>query len=114
MTNPNQRKRMVKPVAEDFEFGMYMWQFADGSYLSDGDGNFLNVEGRKMDIQKMSALQDAVRYYGVDTEMGKVVFIPGLTRATEEEAAEDKERFVQGLTPYGDFGAYKDGNKNRR
>jgi capsid protein len=31
----------------------------------------------------------------------------------EEEYEEDKARFAQGLTPYGDFGAFKDGNKSR-
>lgn len=114
MNQDNQRKRMVRPVEEDFDFGIYVWQFNDGTYLSDGDGNYLNIAGRKFDLEKMAALNSAVKYYGVDTETGKVVFLPGVTRATDSEYEEDQERFRSGLTPYGDFGAYKDGNKNRR
>jgi hypothetical protein len=113
MTNPQQPRRKAQAVADDFDFGIYMFQFHDGSYLSDGEGNYLNIEGMKFDLQKMNALNNEVRSYGIDMDLGKVVFVPGLSRATEEEYEEDKARFAQGLTPYGDFGAFKDGNKSR-
>ena len=109
MTN---QKKNIQAVDEGFEFGVYMWKFSDGSHLSDGDGNYLNIPGRRHDIAKMAKLQEAVRHYGI--EDGSVVFLPGTTRVTDEEYAQDLERFAQGDTPYGDFGAFKDGNKNRR
>lgn len=114
MTNPQNRQRRARPVAENTDLGVYMWQFHDGTYLSDGEGNYLNVAGRKFDLEKMAAIQEVVRHYGIDTETGKVVFMPGLTRATDEEYQEDLDRFKQGLTPYGDFGAHRDGNSGRR
>jgi len=109
MINP---KRTVQAVDDGIDIGVYMWKFADGSYLSDGDGNYLNIAGRRHDIEKMAKLQEVVKHYGI--EDGTVIFMPGMTRVTDEEYADDKERFMEGKTTYGDFGAFKDGNKNRR
>lgn len=107
-----EHKRRIQAVDDGFDFGVYMWKFSDGSHLSDGNGNYLNVPGRRFDMKAMADLSREVRSYGI--EDGGPVFIPGVTRVTEEEYAEDLERFSEGKTPYGDFGAYKDGNKRRR
>ena len=105
------KKGRAKAVDDGASFGLYVWQFPDGSYLSDGEGNFLNVPGRRHDISKQAQVLETVKYYGI-TE-GKVAFLPGQTRATDMEYEEDMERFLNGQTPYGDFGAFKDGNKSR-
>jgi hypothetical protein len=106
------KKGRAKAVDDGANFGLYMWQFPDGSYLSDGEGNYLNLPGMRHDIAKMNSVQQTANYYGI-TE-GKVVFMPGQTRVTDMEYEEDMQRFLEGNTPYGDFGAFADGNKNRR
>jgi len=61
----------------------------------------------KGDISAISKLKDAAKYYG-DPGDGSCVFVPGLTRITEEEYSEQKERLAEGLIPsMNDLGAWK-------
>jgi hypothetical protein len=58
------------------------------------------------DISKISQLRDAAKYYWDDGE-GDAVFVPGLTRVTEEEYSEQLDRMKQGLIPsMNDLGAW--------
>jgi hypothetical protein len=54
----------------------------------------------------MAQLKDAAKYYG-DPGDGDAVFVPGLTRVTDEEYSEQLDRMQQGLIPsMNDLGAW--------
>lgn len=89
-------KSTFKPV-EESKYGVYVWRMPDGRFVSDGDGNFLNIPSEKFDLSKMKALREAVNYYGI-TE-GEAVFLSGRRRVTDSEYEEQQERMVNGLTP---------------
>ena len=58
------------------------------------------------DLSKMSQLKDAAKYYG-DPGDGDAIFVPGLTRVTDEEYSEQLDRMQQGLIPsMNDLGAW--------
>jgi hypothetical protein len=59
----------------------------------------------KGDISRISELKQAAVYYG-DPGDGQCIFVPGLTRISEEEYSEQKDRMIQGLIPsMNDLGA---------
>jgi hypothetical protein len=61
----------------------------------------------KGDIAQIAKLRDAAKYYG-DEGDGQCIFVPGLTRITEEEYSEQKQRLHEGLIPsMNDLGAWK-------
>jgi hypothetical protein len=58
------------------------------------------------DVAKISQLKTAAKHYGDDGE-GEAVFVPGLTRVTDEEYSEQLDRMQQGLIPsMNDLGAW--------
>jgi hypothetical protein len=79
--------------------------------LTDGNGSVLNIPAQKGDISKIAELKKAAVFNGDDGE-GKAVFVPGLTRISEEEYSEQKDRMIQGLIPnVNDLGAIADAQK---
>jgi hypothetical protein len=59
----------------------------------------------KNDIGRISELKKAAMHYGDDGQ-GTAVFVPGLTRVSEEEYSEQVDRFKSGLIPsMNDLGA---------
>jgi hypothetical protein len=59
-----------------------------------------------LNIGQISKLKEAAVYYG-DPGDGECVFVPGLTRITEEEYSEQKQRLAEGLIPsMNDLGAW--------
>jgi hypothetical protein len=61
----------------------------------------------KGDISQITKLKEAAIYYG-DSGDGKAVFVPGLTRITDEEYTEQVDRMKNGLIPsMNDLGAWK-------
>jgi hypothetical protein len=58
------------------------------------------------DISKIAELKTAAQHYG-DPGDGEALFVPGLTRVSEEEYSEQKDRMQQGLIPsMNDLGAW--------
>jgi hypothetical protein len=56
---------------------------------------------------QITKLKNAAKYYGDDGE-GEAVFVPGLTRISEEEHSEQLDRMMNGLIPsMNDLGAWK-------
>ena len=105
--NPKVRVRTVEP---DLEYGLYLWKMPNGRFFSDGDGNYLNVESLRGDIEKMSILRKAAAHYGQPD--GQPHFLPGGARATDEEYSEQLDRLKNGYIPsLNDVGAVADAKR---
>jgi len=117
--NPNKKSKALpkmkgqvgesraKIIEKHYDWGLYVYKKADGRWFTDGTGSVLNIESMKGDIAQIAKLRDAAKYYG-DEGNGDCIFVPGLTRITEEEYSEQKERMAEGLIPsMNDLGAWK-------
>ena len=111
LINPKTGKPLVSNVRRQviekrYNWGLYVYKKANGKWFTDGDGNVLNIESMRNDIAKISKLKDAARHYG-DPGDGEAVFVPGLTRVSDEEYSEQLDRMKQGLIPsMNDLGAW--------
>jgi len=95
----------AKIIEKHYDWGLYVYKKASGKWFTDGNGSVLNIESMKGDIMQISKLKDAAKYYG-DEGDGTCVFVPGLTRISEEEYSEQKQRMEEGLIPsMNDLGA---------
>lgn len=100
----NVRKRVID---KQYDWGLYVYKKADGSWFTDGNGNVLNIPSMKGDINQISKLKQAAVYNG-DAGDGQAVFVPGLTRISDEEYSEQIDRMKNGLIPsMNDLGAWK-------
>ena len=111
LINPKTGQPLVKNVRRQViekkdNWGLYVYKKSNGKWFTDGEGNVLNIESMRGDLSKMSQLKDAAKYYG-DPGDGDAVFVPGLTRVTDEEYSEQLDRMQQGLIPsMNDLGAW--------
>ena len=95
----------AKVIEKHYDWGLYVYKKANGKWFTDGTGSVLNIESMKGDILQISKLKDAAKYYG-DEGDGECIFVPGLTRISEEEYSEQKQRMAEGLIPsLNDLGA---------
>jgi hypothetical protein len=100
----NVRRQVIE---KKYNWGLYVYKKSDGRWFTDGDGNVLNIESTRGDISQITKLKNSAKYYGDDGE-GEAVFVPGLTRISEEEHSEQLDRMKQGLIPsMNDLGAWK-------
>jgi hypothetical protein len=112
LINPKTGKPIVgnvrkKVIDKHYDWGLYVYKKANGKWFTDGSGSVLNIESMKGDINQISKLKQAAIYYG-DDGTGECVFVPGLTRISEEEYSEQKDRMLSGLIPsMNDLGAWK-------
>jgi len=105
---PNKPK--VKVVENTSEHGLYVWKMENGRVFGDGDGSFMNIPARKYDIGAINRITQAAAHYGAGP--GKAVFMPGVTRITEEEHSVQIDRMAQGYIPDEfDTGAFMDAAK---
>jgi hypothetical protein len=110
LVNPKTGEPVVKNVRRQviekkYNWGLYVYKKADGKWFTDGEGNVLNIPAVRGDITKISELKKAAMYYG-DSGEGQCIFVPGLTRISEEEHSEQMDRFKQGMIPsLNDLGA---------
>ncbi len=105
MPNPGKSKATVIPKM--YDWGLYLWRKKDGHLFHDGEGNMLNIPGVKNDIAAMAEIRKAAAYYGEPE--GEPYFVPGVSRATDEEYSEQTERMKAGLIPnMNDLGAVYD------
>jgi hypothetical protein len=117
MQNPNKKRKdlpkmkgqvgesRAKIIEKHYEWGLYVYKKANGKWFTDGNGSVLNIESMKGDILQISKLKDAAKYYG-DEGDGECIFVPGLTRISEEEYSEQIQRMAEGLIPsLNDLGA---------
>lgn len=95
----------AKIIEKHYDWGLYVYKKANGKWFTDGTGSVLNIESMKGDIRQIAKLKDAAKYYG-DEGDGQCIFVPGLTRISEEEYSEQKQRMAEGLIPsLNDLGA---------
>jgi hypothetical protein len=114
--NPLINKKTGKPIVgnvrkkvidKHYDWGLYVYKKSNGKWFTDGEGSILNIESMKGDIAQISKLKQAAIHYG-DAGDGECVFVPGLTRISEEEHSEQVDRMKQGLIPsMNDLGAWK-------
>lgn len=94
-------------IVEETDYGLYLWEMPDGSIVADDEKNFLNIPGRRGDMEKIKILTETVRSFGIHE--GKAVFLSGHRRVTEEEYEYQKQRLEWGLVPDEmDYGAARD------
>jgi len=100
----NNVRRQV--IDKHYDWGLYVYKKSNGKWYTDGNGSVLNIPSNKGDISKIAELKKAAVSFGDDGQ-GTVHFIPGLTRVSEEEYSEQKDRMMQGLIPsMNDLGAW--------
>jgi hypothetical protein len=111
LINPKTGKPIVQNVRRQviekkYNWGLYVYKKSDGKWFTDGEGNVLNIESVRGDINQIAKLKQAAMYYG-DDGGGEAVFVPGLTRVSEEEYSEQLDRLKEGLIPsMNDLGAW--------
>lgn len=99
----NVRRQVIDKI---YDWGLYVYKKSDGKWFTDGEGNVLNIPSMKGDLNQIAKLKKAALHYGDDGE-GSAVFVPGLTRISEEEYSEQLDRMKQGLIPSkNDLGAW--------
>jgi len=112
LINPKTGKPIVnnvrrKVIDKHYDWGLYVYKKSNGKWFTDGTGSVLNIPSMKGDISQISKLKQAAKHHG-DPGDGTAVFVPGLTRISEEEYSEQKDRMMQGLIPsMNDLGAWK-------
>lgn len=96
-----------KVIDKHYDWGLYVYKKSNGKWFTDGNGNVLNIPSMKGDISQIAKLREAAVYYG-DPGDGNAVFVPGLTRISDEEYTEQLDRMKNGLIPsMNDLGAWK-------
>jgi hypothetical protein len=111
LINPKTGKPIVSNVRRQviekkYNWGLYVYKKSNGRWFTDKEGNVLNIESVRGDISNISKLRDAAKYYG-DEGDGEAIFVPGLTRVSDEEYSEQLDRMKQGLIPsMNDLGAW--------
>lgn len=94
-------------IVEETDYGLYIWEMPDGSIVSDDEKNYLNIPAHRGDTEKIKAITDAVRSYGINE--GRAIFLSGHRRVTDEEYEYQKQRLEWGLIPDEmDYGAARD------
>lgn len=97
-----------KVIEKNYDWGLYVYKKANGKWFTDGEENVLNIPSVRGDITKISELKKAAMYYGDDGD-GQCIFVPGLSRVSDEQYSEMKDRMKQGLIPnVNDLGAVYD------
>jgi hypothetical protein len=100
----NVRKKVIE---KNYDWGLYVYKKSTGKWFTDGNGNVLNIESMRNDFSKIAELKSAAKHYG-DPGDGEAVFVPGLTRISDEEHSEQFDRMSNGLIPsMNDLGAWQ-------
>jgi hypothetical protein len=98
----NVRKKVIE---KNYDWGLYVYKKSTGKWFTDGSGNVLNIESMRNDFTKIAELKSAAKHYG-DPGDGEAIFVPGLTRISDEEHSEQFDRMSSGLIPsMNDLGA---------
>lgn len=104
----NVRRQVIE---KKYNWGLYVYKKSNGKWFTDGEGNVLNIPAVRGDITKIAQLKDAAVYYG-DPGDGQCIFVPGLSRVSEEEYSEQVDRMKSGLIPnLNDLGSIYDAQK---
>lgn len=119
LINPKTGKPLVnnvrrKVIDKHYDWGLYVYKRSNGRWFTDGSGSVLNIPAQKGDISKIAELKQAAMFNG-DNGEGTAHFVPGLTRISEDEYSEQKDRMRQGFIPnVNDLGAISDAQNTLR
>ena len=103
-----------KVIEKNYAWGLYVYKKSNGKWFTDGEGSVLNIPAMRGDLSKIAELKKAAMYYG-DEGDGECIFVPGLSRVTEEQYSEMVDRMKQGLIPnVNDLGAVYDAQQTLR
>lgn len=104
-------KSNLKVLNKQQRYGLYVWQMDhNGKAFGDKGGNVMNIPGNMYDLDKMSKVAQAARYYNAPA--GKVIFMPGVRRVSEMEHSEQLGRMKEGyIASETDIGAWMDAAK---
>lgn len=111
LINPKTGKPIVgnvrrQVIEKNYDWGLYVYKKSNGKWFTDGNGSVLNIESLRGDLNQISKLKKAAKHYG-DPGDGQCIFVPGLTRISEEEHSEQVDRLKSGLIPsMNDLGAW--------
>lgn len=81
-------------IVDDAQHGVWVWELPSGRLLSDGDGNYLSMNGLKNDLRCMTRMRQAAASYGFPD--GKPLFKAGKWKATQSEWEDQMERMING------------------
>lgn len=82
-------------VIDEIPYGVYVAKTAEGAYITNQDGDLLNIVAKKGDMKRISQLKAAAAHFGFENI--KWEFRSGARRVTEEEFQEMLERQENGL-----------------
>lgn len=107
----NEGKSKLTVIQKKREDGLYVWLTHEGDIYKDRDGNIMNIPAIRNDINAMTKILKAARYYGAPD--GKPHFVPGVRRVSDLEYSEQIDRMKQGYIPSEtDLGAWYDAQKS--
>lgn len=86
-----------KQFIKEVPWGVYLWFVPGRGYISDDAGHYMMIASTEGNQEKMAALRDAARSFGV-TE-GHPVYFSGHRIVSDEEYEEQVQRMKWGLTP---------------
>jgi len=109
-TNKNGKSKLTV-LEKASEHGIYVWQMDhNGKAFGDGRGNVMNIPGKRYDLEKLSKVTQAAKYYGAPA--GKAIFMPGVRRVSDMEYSEQLGRMKEGyIASETDIGAWMDAEK---
>jgi hypothetical protein len=84
-------------IAEDGDFGLYLWKMPNGKYFGNGEGDFLLIPARRNDLKAMTDLYHAAKHYGAVG--GNAVFVANAREVTQSEQEDQMERMLDGKLP---------------
>jgi hypothetical protein len=100
----------IQMVENKASWGIYVWMLSSGKPFSDGNGNIMNIPGKPFDIDKMSQISQAARYYGAGE--GEPKFLAGIQRVSNMRHSEEIGRMKEGYLPSEtDIGAWADAQR---
>ena len=94
----NNGKPKITVIEKQSDWGIYVWMCdQDNKPFGDGNGNIMNIPGRPYDLEKMSKIRQAAQHYNAPP--GKVQFMAGVNRVSDQEHENQIERMKEGLSP---------------
>lgn len=82
----------------NLKLGICVWQFPDGRYLQDSDGNYLTAGPALLNHPGINQkMIDAARSCGVTD--GRPFWLPGFRKVTHSEWEDQMERLLDGKVP---------------
>lgn len=88
-------------IPKNVVWGVYVWRNADGTALSNSNGEVLSLDGFRGDLAAMNAMREAAAYYG--SADGQPAFIPGSGQVSQSEWEDQMEAFIDGRPIPGDI-----------